>query len=931
MMEGRLMSRCRGLLEVREGFIAFLHQLAPDFLVQSEVITALDKEVQGHFNPHTSILAAHLNEIKNLSWQEIFQCSHRKEWLVRLEALFLLARKADEELGHVAHGLLDEFDSIFYSVFHEYVNHTIRACYRIIPYDQEDSYTFITICLQNGVLNYVSANLDAGESLYQSRDHVPILQFLVDPVFFREWSYDQTQVRKEGYTKVLEAYKLVLAHGVKPDEPYPSHWFPCTTSPWVRLIKYAVIGSQTMTDIERGELGPFLPCPLLVQSPFWLDVMDLFLGYGANPSARLPAWKDGSRKAIVVNPLAMLLMDESIATDKVKANNIRKRLISLGGVTEPYIMDKEGIMYGFFGNDWRKGVWLVQECKRRNTLIESPIRVLEKSAVTAATRSVVDDVVIVGGGTAGLTVAYEIATHTNLKVRVLEAGDDPTAQNPEIEVPINEFNVSINPKWEWGFVSAPQNHASNVTIPLARFKGLGGCSQHNGAGFWLGSQYTYDKWPKGFKYSDFHQAVLQEEGCVSFGPPNHGTTGPLHTILDPLDHIDPYLIAFKAAALQAGYRFNPDENAPLAKGYMPHVVTNKDGRRFGPYGMFKSVMGRLPNLRVDLNTTVTGLLYGGGIDKDSKNLKITGVTADHAGSGGVESNITYLARKAVVMAAGAYQTPQILMVSGIGDKDTLNNAGINPMLHLPGVGKNLKDHYALPYIINSLRIPPMNDPAFFATQAQLYATTHTGYFAWPSADHAVVSASTNGSQQEPLVPVDVVMATFPYTFFPGFNASQIFSLIAVTNPGSSGTVTVSSDSVYDPPVIDLNYFSNPHDFEVLYKGEKLLRQIFNQTGLSQWFGSELSPGGADNTTLKAQVFTADHPMGTCMIGQEHETFAVADYEAAVFGTRGLYIADASLIRTVDGATPNASIHATVILVAKIVANKLMCRFSSICL
>lgn len=107
------------------------------------------------------------------------------------------------------------------------------------------------------------------------------------------------------------------------------------------------------------------------------------------------------------------------------------------------------------------------------------------------------------------------------------------------------------------------------------------------------------------------------------------TTGPLYTILDPLDHIDPYLIAFKAAALQAGYHFNPDENAPLAKGYMPHVVTIKDGRRFGPYGVFKSVMGRLPNLRVDLNTTVTGLLFG-GIDKDRK-LEITGVTADHVG------------------------------------------------------------------------------------------------------------------------------------------------------------------------------------------------------------------------------------------------------------------------------------------------------------
>lgn len=338
MMEGRLMSRCRGLLEVREGCISFLHQSVPDFLVQLEVITALDKEAQGHFNPHASILAAHLTEIKNLSDQEMFECSRRPEWLVRLEALFLLARKADEELGHVAHGLLDKFDSIFPRVYYEYINQTNRTSFRIIPYNQDESDTFTTICLQNGVINYVSAKLDAGESLYQSRDRVPILQFLVDPVFFKEWSYEQTNVRKEGYAKVLEVYQLVLAHGAKPNEPYPSHWFPCTTSPWVRLIKYAVIGSQTMTDMERGELPPFLPCPLLAQSPFWLDVMNLFLDHGANPSAGLPAWKDGSREAIVVNPLAMLLTDEAIATDKVKANSLRKRLVSLGGATEPYII-----------------------------------------------------------------------------------------------------------------------------------------------------------------------------------------------------------------------------------------------------------------------------------------------------------------------------------------------------------------------------------------------------------------------------------------------------------------------------------------------------------------------------------------------------------------------------------------------------------------
>lgn len=541
--------------------------------------------------------------------------------------------------------------------------------------------------------------------------------------------------------------------------------------------------------------------------------------------------------------------------------------------------------------------------------------------------TVVGDVVIVGGGTGGLTVAHQLATHTTLDVHVLEAGDDPTSLDPDVDVPLKAFNVSI--KYDWGLVTTPQADAANATVHLPRFKGLGGCSQHNGEGFWLGSRYTYDKWPTGFNYDDFKMAVRQMEGCVSFGPPNHGTTGNLHTQLNNLDQVDPYLMAWKAAALQAGYRFNPDENAPLAKGYMPHVVSIKDGRRFGPYHVFKSVLGKLPNLHVHLNTTVTKLRFG-KMDSDGK-LSITGVEADQVSPNGSRDRVTFQARKAVVMTAGAYQTPHIMMVSGIGDEAVLRNAGVGVRLHLPGVGNNLKEHYAVPYIFRSKRTAPINDPSFFADQGALYAANRTGYFGYPVGEHSVVTASTRGNKMNPAIPVDVVFATFVYNFFPELDANQTSNLVALLNPRSSGTVTISSGSIYDPPVINPRFFSDPDDFARIQQGLDMLREMVNQTALSEWFGSEEVPGDADDLTVKSLVLSTNHPMGTCMMGSRREEFAVVDNDAAVFGTSGLYIADASVIPTVGGGMPNASPHATIILTAKLIANKLMCNFANVCL
>jgi choline dehydrogenase-like flavoprotein len=329
---------------------------------------------------------------------------------------------------------------------------------------------------------------------------------------------------------------------------------------------------------------------------------------------------------------------------------------------------------------------------------------------------------------------------------------------------------------------------------------------------------------------------------------------------------------------------------------------------------------------VHINTTATKLLSGG--NDDNGDLIITGVKATRVDSNEVSTQWTYLANKAVVLAAGAYKTPQLLMVSGIGDPDVLNAAGIDVKKRLRGVGKNLKEHPALPFIFNVSQISPINNATFFAEQAAQYDVDQTGYFAYPTFDHAAVQASTDNAfnGRKP----DVTLTTSPYNFF-GMDPSQMLALVVLQNPESVGTVTVTSDDINDPPVIDLNFFSAPNDYARMKTGIDLMREIVTQPSFSSWYTEEYFPTEfAPDELIKSQVFVADHPMGTCMMGRRTDNLAVVDNEGAVFKTNRLYIADASVIPTRGDATPNVSIHGTVILIAKIIANNLMCKFGNVC-
>lgn len=527
------------------------------------------------------------------------------------------------------------------------------------------------------------------------------------------------------------------------------------------------------------------------------------------------------------------------------------------------------------------------------------------------------DYIIVGGGTGGLTIAHQIASRTTFTVVVLEAGDDWTQTDPNIKIPFNSEVVATNPSYEWGITSAPQINAGNTTIPVGRFKGLGGCSQHNGCGFWMANRHSYDNWPTGFKQIDFQRAAQQYEGCASFGFPNHGTSGPLYTKLDNLDATDIFLSAYKQATLNSGIVFSADENDADARGYMPHLTVIKDGERAGPYKVFKDFLAtNPPNLTVIKNALVTKIMF------KSKNNIMDPSVVDGVSATIATQTRKFKVAKGVILSAGVYHSPQLLMVSGVGNESELSGFGIQSKINLEGVGKNLKDHTGIPYIFRAKQSSPINDDNYLNSQYLQYISNKTGYLAYPFLDHSATTIASNGDQTGATLP-DVAFATGPYQKFATPDPLNVVVLALLLDPKSSGSVKLSGPSVLTQPIVDFNVFSDPTDLITLKNSLNVLRGILSQPSFSMWHDYEISPSGATDADIKQSVLIGDHGMGTCKMGESSDSQAVVNNKGKVFKTTNLYVADASVIPTTGGATPNASTHATVILLAKLIADSII--------
>jgi choline dehydrogenase len=510
------------------------------------------------------------------------------------------------------------------------------------------------------------------------------------------------------------------------------------------------------------------------------------------------------------------------------------------------------------------------------------------------------DFIVVGAGSAGCVLANRLSEDGKNTVLLLEAGGSD--RNPVFTIPMMAGVAYWWKRSNWNYVTTPQAHMDGRAIKWPRGKVLGGSSTINGMMYMRGNAADYDGWRQlglpGWSYADVLPYFRRSEHNPERpGDPRHGQDGPLFVARAKAEN--PLYDAFLAAGKAEGFRFNSDFNGVDQEGLGPYDFNIRNGRRESSATAFLRPALSRPNLTVWTGAVATRIVLDGA--------RATGLDIRRRGAA-----VRAFARREIVLAGGAINTPHLLQLSGIGDPAILKAAGIEPRVVSRDVGRNLQDHLGV-YLTYAA-----NDPI-----------TLYGLFRPDRAVSAFVMAWGFGKGPATAVPLEVggFLRTRPELDIPDIHITFVPGLSLETTqkgqgrhgylinfyqlrPQSRGEVTPVSPDVDMAPRIDPRYLESEFDRAVMRDGVRLARRIGENPALARFKTADLSPlerDLADDEAIDAWVRqganTIFHPVGTCRMGADGD--AVVDAELKVRGVGGLRIADASVMPLIVGGNTSA--------------------------
>ncbi len=509
------------------------------------------------------------------------------------------------------------------------------------------------------------------------------------------------------------------------------------------------------------------------------------------------------------------------------------------------------------------------------------------------------DYVIVGGGSAGCVLASRLSEDPDVSVCLLEAGD--AGRGWMVQVPFGMVLTVPLPFINWCFKSVPQPQLNGRRLYQPRGRVLGGSSALNAMIYTRGHPSDYDAWAAagnpGWSYAEILPYFKRAENNARFHDGYHGADGPL-PVSDTFTG-NPMHGVFLEAGRQAGFAVATDFNAEPQDGVGVYQVTQRDGERWSAARAYLEPNLSRPNLTVLTGARAQRLLFAG--------RRANGV--QYRGGGRLGS---VGARREVILSAGTFQSPQLLMLSGIGDAESLRTHGLPVVQHLPGVGANLQDHpdYTLIYRARSLDLMGASPRGIlrFAREIRRYRRQRRGMLCTNVAE-AGGFLKTDMTLPRPDVQLHFCVAIVHNHGRSLRHLWHGYSLhVCVLRPRSRGRVMLASAAPGAAPLIDPAYLSDPRDLEVLVRGFKLARHILAAPAFAPYRIRELFSADAQSDAdiwalIRARVETIYHPVGTCRMGRDEG--AVVDAALRVRGVDGLRVVDASVMPTLIGGNTNA--------------------------
>ena len=511
------------------------------------------------------------------------------------------------------------------------------------------------------------------------------------------------------------------------------------------------------------------------------------------------------------------------------------------------------------------------------------------------------DYVVVGAGSAGCVLANRLSADGRHSVLLLEAG--PKDNNLWIHVPLGYGRLFKEKTVNWMYQTEPEPGLDGRTIFQPRGKVLGGSSSINGLLYVRGQHEDYDRWRQhgnsGWGFDEvlpyFKKAENQERGADDF----HGAGGPLP--VSDLVHADPLSAAFIAAAAETGIPVNPDFNGASQEGAGFFQTTTRRGRRASTaVAYLRPARGRR-NLQVETSALAQRILFDGH-RADAIEFRQAGVLR------------TARARKEILVSSGAYNSPQLLQLSGVGPAELLRQHGIDVVLDAPGVGHDLQDHMQVRVVMRCTQSITLNDVVNSPVRRILAGARYAAFRKGP----LTIAAGTSGAffKTSPrLATPDIQIHFLPFSTdkmgerlhsFSGFSAS-----VCQLRPESRGSLRIRSADPTAAPEIRINYLSTEVDRTANVEGLKVLRRILRAPALRPYVVEEVDPGARISTDeellnyCRARGSTIYHPTSTCRMGSD--PLAVVDQCLRVRGLEGLRVVDGSIMPDLVSGNTNAAI------------------------